>query len=469
LSRTTPRRWTPTRGRQAGLGALGLGGAVALFPMAGHYMLEASSSLALNLGLQAGLMALVFGGSYLLALTLVGLLWPHRFGSSRLLEIAAPPIDLDDDDDDLTLSAGQMQGSGTRLFALALVLILIGSVTAANQLSQGVLFRQREIRTQTVLRSDRDEARVRVLREVGQAETRALIEAYIPTVWRVAREDASAPIRVEALWTLAELAERMRRSVLIRHAEAELQGWEKGLVERMRADYADALVEHFRAATREELRPCFRLLIHLDPERALDLSDIYLNHPDPSPELLLDMAQLLPRAADLRAAAVLAELMRRAPPVRLVALISQARLLRLFDPEKRGEEIPALKRFNRKLDRALRKTEDHRSLCAAAEALFFLKDDRYARRLMALYDDATLFEVRCERLAVQDHMGREDVLMAEEELYYKTLRALSQIAVGSDEIKAFFEGRLDNPDLPENLRREFRNLLKLLRKAEGEP
>ena len=462
-------RWTPTRGRQAGLGALGLGGAVAVFPAAGHYLLSSSSSLALNLALQAVLMALVFGGSYLLALALVGLIWPHRFGGARLLEITASPVDLDDDDDDLTLSAGQLQGSGTRLFALTLVVILIGSVTAANQLSQGVLFRQREIRTQTVLRSRDDAARVRVLREVGQAETRELIEAYIPSVWRVAREDASASIRVEALWTLAELAERMRRSVLIRHAEAELQGWEKALVERMRADYARPMVEHFRTATREELRPSFRLLIHLDPERALDLADIYLNHPEPAPELLLDMAQLLPRAADLRAAAVLAELMRREPPIRLVALISQARLLRLFEPEKRGEEIPALKRFNRKLGQALRETDDHRSLCAAAEALFFLKDERYARRLMALYDDAALFEVRCERLAVQDHMGREDVLMAEEELYYKTLRALSQVAVGNDDVRGFFEERLDNPDLPENLRREFRNLLKLLKQAEDTP
>lgn len=460
-------RLTPLRARQLGIGALCLGFAVALFPWLGRYLLEVSTSLGINLVLEGAVMLLVFSGAYLLALALLGMLAPLRYGGTRLLEISAPKRAgdmLEDDDDDLRPPARYPMLP----FAITLVAIIFGVSLVGNRVAGDLFSRQREVRYNTILRSADVEARRSIIKELAQSEFKAVVESYTPVLWRMAVEDGAQAVQQEAAWALAEIAGRMHKSVLILHSQAELQGWERAWLDRAKRDYSRSSVAAFRSGGAHLLRPLFRFVLHIDADRAVELAEIYLNHPNPDPALLIDIAYLLSQSSSLQACDVLFQLTSSEDPrLRAIATLSEARLLRMFKAEKNGDEIPESKRFNKRLARELR-SRDAARLCPAVESLQHLKDARYASRLMTIFDEPELSRILCDEVSASDHLGRSDILLVSEELYYKVLRALAGISVGNEQVKRFLEETLGREDLPENLRLEIEHVLKLIKDAEAD-
>ena len=474
-------RLTPLRARQLGIGALCLGFATALFPFLGHFLLEASTSLAVNLAAEGAVMLLVFSGAYLVALALLGMLAPLRYGGTRLLEISSPSGDREalegDGDDDL--GALRPPARYPMLpFAFALVAIIFGVSLVGNRVAGDIFSRQREVRYNTILRSANVDARRRIIRELAQSEFKAVVEAYTPILWRLsvapAGEDgrgatpAAQTVQAEAAWALAEIAERMHKSVLILHSQGELQGWERAWLDAAKRDYGRASVSAFRSGGTHVLRPFFRFIVHIDADRAVELAEIYLNHPEPDPELLIDIAYLLSQSSSLQACDVLFRLTSSEDaPLRATATLSEARLLRMFQAEKNGDEIPESKRFNQRLAKELQSRDPER-LCPAVESLQHLKDARYTSRLIAMFDDPELSALHCDEIAASDHLGRADILMAKEELTYKILRALAGISVGNDQVTTFLKRAIGRDDLPEHLRLEIEHVQKLIKDAEAD-
>ncbi len=468
-----PTRLSPLRSRQLGLGALCIGTAVALFPWLGAYLLERSASLGLNLALEGGVMLLVFSGAYLLSLALLGFAAPERYGGRRLFEIAAPQdrgSDASDEgNDDDPLDGLRPPARYPMLpFAAVLVAIIFGVSLLGNEVAGDLFSRQREVRYNTILRSADVDARRKIIRELAQSEFKAVIEAYTPILWRQSTDADEEVVRAEAAWALAEIATRMHKSVLILHSQAELQGWERAWLDEAKAAYGHGAVSAFRSEGAALQRPLFRLVLHIDADRAVELAEIYLNHPRPDAELLIDIAYLLSQSSSLQACGILFQLTGRDDPrLRAVATLSAARLLRMFKAEKDGAEIPESKRFNKRLSKELKSRELPR-LCAAVESLQHLKDARYTGTLIKLFNDETVAGERCEEVSAADHLGRADILLAREELYYKVLRAIAGIAVGNDKVKRFLKNTLEQKELPENLRREVEHVQKLLHKAEAD-
>jgi hypothetical protein len=418
------------------LGVALLGGVLAASPAVGRYLLERSDSSGVNLLLQSGLMALVLVGSYGFAAALLG---------------------------SMSLSPGPR----SRLLAVTLVLVSLGMVLLANQLAEGAFFRQREVLYRSALRSANVPLKIRILREIADSGQREVLEAFVPVIWRAQSVEPVAEAREAMLGTLAELAERMRKSVLIRHNAMELQGWEQALLGEMRATLVDGLVALFREGSPGVQRPAFRALLHLDAQRAVDLAAIYANHPQPDRDLQLDLASLLSQSGLLKACEVLTGLLAATDlEVRTAALIGQARLLRLFTPEKGGREMPEFARFHQRLMQQVRSREPQ-ELCPALEALEYMKDARFGEPLMGLLLDASLRDRACPALVLKDHLGREDVLVRDEGLPLKVLRSLSQIAVGNPPVESFLQARLEDPGF-EFLRGEIRAILQQVEAARQE-
>jgi hypothetical protein len=445
---------------------------LALAPTVSRYIRFESTSPTADMLLITAWMFVLLIVSVLEGVLVGDLVFRHNWRERVILGRDAPIEELDDGADPELLH----QATKSRLFPFAVLVVVFALFNGmlVNMASGRFLDYYGEVGWyHTAMRSEEPALRIDALRQIAEVQRPILRDLVVGNqevdglVTTAAVRDPSADVRLEALWTLAEVARRMSRSVDILNADnAPKDRWEYGMAVALRDEVAPLGRRIFETSKGEEQIASARLLGSLRDLEAIPLLARAVRAEDTAPDVRAQVLLALGEMSDFEALDPLlwaVEHLEGEQRSLTLALWGIGETFKYYAPDERVALPAVVDRAQATVARALRELS-RVNQCVATEALLKMADVRTGPAVFALFEapDSTF---TCPSEELTEHDGRVKALSTAEPIRIKLLRVVARIVVGNDEALRWLEDQAGKDAYAADVEAELDNVFSLAQRS----
>lgn len=423
---------------------------------AADYIRESSGSPSLDLLLITGWMLSALLVAIIGALAIADVLFTPGW---REVNILGKRLDLSEEDADMAMAGASTRSQALPLAGLVIV-VLVALVMLTHTITQGFLswYGVYGYATST-LRGDNADRKVAILEEMTRAQDDRLIQYTEMMAGQLEAPDAA--VRLQAVWSLGEVARRMARSIELMERGEKGAKWVYSLNEWLLANVEPRLSKAFQDSSAGERGRAlaFALAAIRSPDR-FGLFRSYLERPDRDPEIVREIVVGLSNSPKPSHAAGLLRPLLLGDDAQLVGLAAWS-IGEMYGLGTGGADEEPIDEAIVAVLRQRLTTLPFEGQCLVMDALVRIRAEQLAKPLFTVFESIAPTDRRCQRLEVARKFEAPLSVSKEEEAREKVLKALAAIAEGNPIVTSWLRSKADDESVASGLRSDMRHILRV--------